>query len=252
MKLSPDEDDRLWKESDKPHWFRFSSPLRYLVFLIVLIALLIGLWYLIAPTKWYNKSDLAFIRADQAPYKIKAESQGVPSVKHQDKLVYGRIRSDQAEPVVEHILPDPEAPMPAIKEQDAIKMVEQYAPEDRDPDKLGGPLQQGLKSLTSIEDLIEEGFDKTQESEKKVVKEKILIQLGSLKTYDSAESEWKRLSKKYPDLLGKLDPVIQKVDLGEEKGVYYRLRTGPFEGTARAKEICDALKQQKVECRVIP
>src|SRR5436190_15268322 len=130
MKLSPDEDDRLWRESEKTQWFRFSTPLRYLVFLIILIALLIGLWYLIAPThQWYNKSDLAFIRADQAPYKIKAESQGVPSVKHQDKLVYGRIRSDQTEPVVEHILPDPEAPLPAIKEQDvAIKMVEQYAP----------------------------------------------------------------------------------------------------------------------------
>jgi len=258
MKLSPNDDDRLWKESEKTPWFRFSSPLRYVLFLILLICLLIGLWYVIAPTRQrYNTADLAFIRADQMPYKVKAESQGVPSVKHQDKLVYGRIRSDSNQPAAEHILPDPEAPLPQIKEQGAtIKMVEEYAPADIDPDKVIEPIQKepavSPLSYTSIEDLIEEDSNETQGTEKKHVKGKIFIQLGSLKSYDLAESEWERLSKKHQDILKGLEPVIQKVDLGEDQGIYYRLRTGPFDNVGKANEVAADLKKQKVECLVIP
>ena len=98
MNLSPNEEDRLWREPEKTSWFRFSNPLRFVIFLIVVIGILIGLWYLIFPTRdWYEKSELPFIKADRTPYKIKAENKGVPSVKHQDKLVYGRIRADQGE-----------------------------------------------------------------------------------------------------------------------------------------------------------
>ena len=257
MNLSPNDDDRLWREPEKTSWFRFPNPLRYVVFLILLVALLIGLWYLMAPTRqWYDNADLALIRADQMPYKVKAENQGVPSVKHQDKLVYGRIRSDQKEPVAEHILPDPEAPLPEIKEQNvAVKMVEQYVPEDVDPDKVGDLAPTEPESevlvLNSIADLIEDVPDEKQLSEKKAVKGKVVIQLGSLKSYDMAESEWERLSKKHHAILSGLTPVIQKVDLGEEQGIYYRLRTGPFEAPEKAVAACVHLKEQKVECVVI-
>lgn len=257
MNLSPKDDDRLWRESEKTSWFRFASPLRYVLFLILLIALLIGLWYLIVPNRqWYDKADLALIRADQTSYKIKAENQGVPSVKHQDKLVYGRIRSDQKEPAAEHILPDPEAPLPQIKEENvAVKMVEQYVPEDADPDKIGELAQKepesGALLLNSIEDLIEDATEEKQHPKETTVKGKTLIQLGSLKSYDMAESEWERLSKKHQDVLRGLDPIIQKVDLGEEQGIYYRLRTGPFEASEKATAACTLLKEQKVECVVI-
>ena len=253
MKLSPNDDDRLWREPEKAHWFRFSSPLRYIVFLILLIALLVGVWYFISPRRqWYNKSDLALIRVDETPYKIKPESQGVPSVKHQDKLVYGRIRADQNGPIVEHILPDPETPLPQIKEDSVtIQMVEQYAPEDLDPDKTLEIIEKEPKKEVSIEDLIEETSEEKKEPEQAKITGKTFIQLGSLKSYDLAESEWERLSTKHGDTLRKLKPVIQKIDLGEEQGIYYRLRTGPFDGPEEANEVCSGLKEQKVGCIVI-
>jgi hypothetical protein len=252
MKLSPKDDDRLWREPEKTSWFRFSSPLRYIVFLILLIALLVGLWYLIAPShRGYNKADLALILPDEAPYKVRPENPGVTSVKHQDKLVYGRIRADQNSPVAEHILPDPETPLPQIKEDSVtIKMVEQYAPEDLDPEKTLEIIENEPKKEVSIEDLIEETSEEKKEPEKVTIKGKTFIQLGSLKSYDLAESEWERLSKKHGDVLGKLKPVIQKVDLGEEQGIYYRLRTGPFE-SGNAKAVCHSLNEKKVGCIVI-
>ena len=268
MNLSPNDDERFCREPEKTSWVHFSSPLRYGIFIIILIGVLVGLWYLISPTREpYYKVDIALIRADQTPYKIKEAHQGVPSVKHQDKLVYGRIRADENEPVAEHILPDPETPALEIKDSHApIKMIEQYSPEDMDPDKIvESPEEEppgSVLPVASIEDLIEENSEDKSASEKKSAEEnlepekkrakgKTLIQLGSLKSYDLAESEWKRLSKKHSDVLGGLEPAIQKVDLGEEQGIYYRLRTGPFDGPEKANQVCRGLKEQKSECVVI-
>jgi hypothetical protein len=257
MKLSPNDEDRLWREEEQTSWFRFPGPLKYVIFLILLICILIGLWYLISPShQGYDQTNLPLIQADETSYKIKAESQGVPSVKHQDKLVYGRIRADQAEPVAEHILPDPEPPLPQIKEENiTLKMVEEYIPEDGDPDKVTELIQQKPEGegliLTSIEDLIDEASEEKKTPEKKIVTGKVFIQVGSLKSYDLAESEWERLSKRHADILGKLEPTIQKVDLGEEQGIYYRLRTGPIDDMGKATEACEALKERKVECVVV-
>ncbi|MDZ4323305.1 MAG: hypothetical protein U1A05_04390, partial [Alphaproteobacteria bacterium] len=109
MTFSPNDDDRLWQEPKSEGWFRFSSPFRYIVLLLILIALVVGAWYLFTPERQnYNVKNLALIRADDTPYKVKAEDQALPGIKHQDKLIYSRIRNDENAPPVEHILPDPE------------------------------------------------------------------------------------------------------------------------------------------------
>ena len=262
MTFIPDDDDRLWKDSKEDGWYRFSNPWRYVLFILLLVGAVIIIWYLTSPARrTYNPSDLALIRADDAPFKVKAKDQEIPSVKHQDKLVYGRIRESQNEPMVEHILPDPEQPLTHLEEDPStLKMVNQYQPDDVDVEKVSDaspePTKQNSPSLTSIEDLIGETPKETPQEKpplekKAVAKGKIHIQLGSLKNYDMAEAEWGRLSKKHQDIFGGLNPVIQKVDLGEDKGIYYRLRTGPFESDERAKSVCASLKDRKVECLVI-
>ena len=192
------------------------------------------------------------IRADETPVKIKAEDQGIPGVNHQDKLVYGRIRNDQSTPPIEHILPDPEPPLAHLKEStSAVKMVNQYTPDDINLEKgvdKPDPVKAAPPSITSIEALIEDDTPVKDETPKK--KGKALLQLGSLKGYDLAEAEWARLSKKHKDILGGCDPLIQKVDLGEGQGIYYRLRTS-FEDEASAKAACSSLKDKQVNCLVI-
>jgi hypothetical protein len=258
MNISPDDKDRLWQDHPKTSGFRLSNLLRYGTFIILLIGLLTGLWYLISPSsQFYNKADLPLIRADQTPYKIKPENQDIPSVKHQDKLVYGRIRADQNDPVVEHILPDPEAPLPEIKDNHTpVKMVEQYLPNDGDPEKGIESLEdepvKDIPSFTSIEDLIDEIPEEDEKPTGGIGKNQTFIQLGSFKSYDMAELEWKRLLKKYPKDLSQLEPIIQKVDLGEERGIYYRLRTGPFDNIEKANEVCMNLQAQKEECSLVP
>ena len=77
------------------------------------------------------------------------------------------------------------------------------------------------------------------------------IQLAALRSHERAETEWKRLRKAYPDLLGSLKLSVMRVDLGEDKGVFYRLRAGPFDDKAKAKDRCSKLSQHNVGCLVI-
>lgn len=254
-------EDRLWNEPQQKGWFRFPSPIRFIVFLILLVCCIVVVWYFFLSSRRMPQiAELPIVRAEETPFKMKAEDKGVPGINHQDKLVYGRIRNDEQVPPVEHILPDPEPPLAGLKEPSGpIQMVEQYTPEDVVLEKVtevvSAPSKPAVPAIDSIEALIA----KTAPEEKLISEEKpisskkgkVLIQLGSLKSHDLAESEWSRLSKKHKDVLGGFDPVIQKVDLGEEKGIYHRLRTGPFETTEKAQKACAALKEKKVECRVI-
>ena len=268
MTFSPNDDDRLWQEPKSEGWFRFSSPFRYIVLLLILIALVVGAWYLLTPERQnYNEKNLALIRADDTPYKVKAEDQALPGIKHQDKLIYSRIRNDENAPPVEHILPDPEAILiDAETDPSPIKMENLYSPEDVQLEKVAEKTPEAkentLLSRTSIEELIEGDSEEISEgASKKTSKESpppqskarqsnVLIQLGSLKSHDLAQEEWKRISGKNKDALGGLEPLIQKVDLGAEKGIFYRLRTG-VESQEQAKKVCATLIERKVECLVI-
>ena len=75
-----------------------------------------------------------------------------------------------------------------------------------------------------------------------------LIQLGSLRSRDSALREWDRLKGPHSDLLGPLGPQIQKVDVGAGRGVFYRLRAGSVAGRAAAERLCADLNARKVQC----
>lgn len=76
------------------------------------------------------------------------------------------------------------------------------------------------------------------------------IQIASLPTEDGAWAGWKDLSAKYKDQLSGLTPVVESADLGT-KGIFYRVRVGPFETVAAASERCDSMKQAGLDCLVV-
>ena len=77
------------------------------------------------------------------------------------------------------------------------------------------------------------------------------VQLAALKTEADANSAWKRLAAKYPDVLGSLAPHLEKADLGA-KGIYYRVQAGPFTDKNAARDICTKLKAVGQQCLVKP
>jgi hypothetical protein len=78
-----------------------------------------------------------------------------------------------------------------------------------------------------------------------------VVQVGSFKGAEMASGGWEALVRKNSDLLGELRPDIQLADLGA-RGVYYRLRIGPFETKEDAQNLCVALKARRQDCLVRP
>ena len=76
-----------------------------------------------------------------------------------------------------------------------------------------------------------------------------MIQIAAMKTRETAEQEWAAKQKANSDLLGGMALDVVQVDLGD-KGVFYRVRTGPLDqGAARA--LCDQLGKRKIGCMVV-
>lgn len=73
------------------------------------------------------------------------------------------------------------------------------------------------------------------------------IQLGSYRSTGDAESSWKTMKKKFPDLLNGLNEYIEKADLGD-KGIFYRLQLSGFKNESDARKICQKLTIQKQGC----
>ena len=79
---------------------------------------------------------------------------------------------------------------------------------------------------------------------------RFLVQVASYRAKDDALARFNKLSELHSDLLSDLAPDILRADLGA-KGVYYRLRIGPFESFDKSTNLCNALKARKLDCLVI-
>lgn len=77
----------------------------------------------------------------------------------------------------------------------------------------------------------------------------IRIQLASLKSEEAASAEWRRLQRRFPDLLGGLEATLLRAQLSDQS-VFYRLQAGPVASRAAAEELCTRLREQKQQCLV--
>ncbi len=75
------------------------------------------------------------------------------------------------------------------------------------------------------------------------------VQLASLRDEAGARAEWLRVLRKFPDLLGQLQPVFVRAAFGDGS-TYYRLQAGPLADRAAAVNLCLSLKQRQQDCLV--
>lgn len=77
-----------------------------------------------------------------------------------------------------------------------------------------------------------------------------LIQIAAVREPERAEVEWERLLRQHPETLRGLKLFVARADLGD-KGVFWRLRAGPFADETAAKNRCAELASRKVGCLVV-
>ena len=76
-----------------------------------------------------------------------------------------------------------------------------------------------------------------------------LVQIGAFGSQTEADQSWARLQKKLGEYLSAKSPDVERADLGA-KGVYYRLRVGPFASYDDAMDYCQGLKSRGQDCLV--
>ena len=77
------------------------------------------------------------------------------------------------------------------------------------------------------------------------------VQLTSFRKPENAQAHWLEVSQAYPGLFEGFEKRIIRYDLGPGRGIYYRLRIGPFMDRAGADLKCLELQQAGLDCLVI-
>lgn len=78
-----------------------------------------------------------------------------------------------------------------------------------------------------------------------------LVQVGAFGSESEANGQWSKMQGKFGALVGGKSTDIERADLGA-KGIFYRLRLGPFASSSDAKAFCDSLKARGQDCLVKP
>lgn len=198
-----------------------------------------------------GSAGVPVIHANKEPFKSRPANPGGMDVPDRDKLVYDRLSPKPPAEAPERLLPRPETPLPPpAAPAGAAPPSAAEPPANKDTAKQ--PAAPTVEEVTAakVPPPAPEPPARSIAASKVLMTGAYRVQLGAVRSHDAAETEWKRLLKRYPKLLDKLELVVTRADLGD-KGVFYRLRAGPLSDQAAARKLCDDLSEKKVGCLVI-
>lgn len=78
-----------------------------------------------------------------------------------------------------------------------------------------------------------------------------VVQVGAFGSNSEAMSNWQRMQARLGDYLNGKGPDVERADLGD-RGIYHRLRVGPFATAESAKDYCMGLKERGQDCLIKP
>lgn len=77
---------------------------------------------------------------------------------------------------------------------------------------------------------------------------KYTMQIGASSSLQGAQKFWRQQQKKYPDLLGSIEPVIQHVKKGNKD--FYRVKVGKYKARKKAEKDCNAFVAIGGQCMI--
>ena len=76
-----------------------------------------------------------------------------------------------------------------------------------------------------------------------------VVQVGAFRSDQEAKTQWARLQSRLGDFVDGKGIDVEEADLGD-RGVYHRLRIGPFSSSDDAKTFCAGLKERGQDCLI--
>jgi hypothetical protein len=145
-------------------------------------------------------------------------------------------------------VPVPEVAEPAAESEEADASVE--TPDVELQPAVPATVEDAAASTTAVEagsqgEGDEQAVDEVLAVEALGSGDQYRIWLASLQTQGGAETYWERLVRDMPDLLESLELMVRKVDLGAEKGIWFRVLAGPLPARQQAEELCMTIVRRR-------
>lgn len=223
-----------------------------------------GLWFLYHhgsathSTTTTGEGGVPLIRADQQPTKVKPEQPGGMQIPDQNVSIYSE---KPGVPKVEKLLPPPEKPIPRpaappppppVAAAAAPPVPASTAPAAAPPSPAATqssapavPPRQASEPPPHREAGAGAATPHVPAGEGP-----LRLQVAAVRTPEAARTEWARLKREFPDLLGKLSARAVRADLGD-KGIFYRIQAGQFADAGAAERLCSELKRHKLGCTLV-
>ncbi len=190
------------------------------------LLLVVGGWTVIG----HRTAAVPVVQADNRPIRVKPENPGGLQVAGANE----DILSGGSESKVGKLAPPPEAPAP--QELQSPPPVVAASP----PAAAATPAP--AKPVAAKPDAAPDKHPATPAAKG------ALVQLAAVNSEDAAKSEWQRLSKRLPDLLGQRKPAFVKAE--RDGRTLWRVRTGGFSDVAQATSFCEKMRAKGVGCLV--
>lgn len=204
--------------------------------------------------------EVPLIRAQPGPIKVKPETAGGMDIPDQDKTVFDRMEGEVDRPGVEQLLPPPETPRTPPgppRSETAQRPVPPSAPvavpapvpaaTPSAPPPAVSPAPSPIAAPPPVAP--------SPPAETAIANagpgRGYLVQLAAARSEDTAKAEWDRLKRSYADVLGRFDLSVMRVDLGPDRGIFFRVRAGPIADEGSARAVCAVLVERKQGCLVV-
>ena len=77
------------------------------------------------------------------------------------------------------------------------------------------------------------------------------IHLALTRTPELAQRNWKDLHQAHSDVLDGPEPRVARIDLGDERGIYFQVSAGPLADIDAAETLCNTLVRRRLYCAPI-
>lgn len=209
------------------------------IFAAILGALLIG-----ALTVWsFSRGGgrgVPLIEPDPRPVRVRPTDPGGLRVQNQDELIFDRERRP-AGPA--RLAPEAEAPrLDALRQQVA-------QPPAATPPPAAAPAAPAAPAPTTVAPAPAAVAPPAARPASPNTG-RVQVQIGALPSEEAARTEWERLARRAPELLGDRRPQVVRFER-EGQPTLFRLRTGMFPDAEAARDFCEKLRAKGGNCSVV-
>jgi cell division septation protein DedD len=259
------------REQSRPQRRRYYGAVAGAVVLVAFVSVIYYAYH--EGIRQGSESVAPLIRADQQPFKVKPENPGGMEIPNQDKLIYNEISPDGevTKPDAERLLPPAEQPMarPTSDQANAAPAAQMPMPAVTIPSVGTAPRPAGTPAYVPLAPMPAPPVDHPGSAAPAlpavapaqlaaapatagpVFANKWRVQLGAFRSNDDAQHQWARMRKDHPDLLGSLTLSVERIDLGPNRGIYFRMQAGPLPDRDVATALCARLKADHVGCMTV-